>query len=128
MGDRKYDWNSYGEALRSLREAHGMTLEELRRMLGVSRSAVQRWESETLAVPREEIILKTEKIFGLPIGTLARFKAPKERGRLVAIQQTYQILRRLPIEQVEEIRRQVMRMDLERHPERTPHVIAHATS
>lgn len=117
MDAEKETWTSYGDALRSLRARHDMSVARLCLLLGVSRTAVQRWEDETLGPPSEEKIRQTEKIFGLKPGTLLGFRQPKHQQRSLAYRQTCEMLRTLSTERLQEVRKIVMRMELDQATE-----------
>ena len=57
------------EVLRSLRDQHGLTQEELAERLFVTRQAVSRWENgETL--PNTDTLRRLSALFGVSINTL----------------------------------------------------------
>lgn len=57
--------NSIGNYIRTLRNEKGLTQEELGKMVGVKKSAVQKWENGTVQNLKRERIELLSKIFGV---------------------------------------------------------------
>lgn len=55
-----------GQRIKKLRQDAGMTQEELAKMLGVTKAAVQKYENGSIDNPRREIIQKLCVIFNMP--------------------------------------------------------------
>lgn len=59
----------YQDSIRTLREAHNMTQEELAKRLGVKPPAVSKWE-RGLTYPKMENVFKMAEIFGVSMGVV----------------------------------------------------------
>lgn len=55
-----------GEYVKYLRESRGLTQEELGKVIGVQRAAVQKWESGKVQNLKRETIKKLSEYFGVP--------------------------------------------------------------
>lgn len=60
-----------GDALRRLREALGLTQEEMARLLGYSRGALSLWESGH-RVPGADVLNRLHELFGVDVNALLR--------------------------------------------------------
>ncbi len=58
-----------GEYIKKLRNEFGYTQEELGKMLGVKRAAVNKWENGTVKNIKKEILKKLSEIFNVPISS-----------------------------------------------------------
>ena len=55
-----------GQYIKHLRESKGITQEELGKIIGVQRAAVQKWESGKVQNLKRETIKKLSEYFGVP--------------------------------------------------------------
>ena len=84
-----------GEKIRQLREAQGMTLEELGKKVGVGKSTIRKWETGMIANMRRDKIKKVADALGVSPGYLmgwedaAEPKEPLEGDREEAVMEIY---------------------------------------
>ena len=57
----------FGDKLRALRKAHGMSQPELARRLGVTKQAVSNWENNNI-MPSVDMVKKLSRVLNVSIG------------------------------------------------------------
>lgn len=89
-----------GEYIRQMRIENGYSQEQLGKMLGVQRSAVQKWESGKVINLKRETINKLSQIFSVPVSA---FVSEKETSASVKIPVLGYVRAGIPFQAVEEV-------------------------